>query len=40
MVAKQEILRTVDVQKRLEILVQRIFNEQEILNVEKKSIQK
>lgn len=36
MVAKQEILRTVDVQKRLEILVQRIFNEQEILNVEKK----
>lgn len=40
MVAKQEILRTIDVQKRLEILVQRIFNEQEILNVEKKSIQK
>lgn len=36
MIAKQEILRTVDVKKRLEVLLQRIFNEQEILNVEKK----
>lgn len=36
MVAKQEILRTTDVEKRLNILVQRIFDEQEILNVEKK----
>ncbi|GEK34934.1 endopeptidase La [Kurthia sibirica] len=36
MVAKQEILRTVDVKERLEVLLQRIANEQEILNVEKK----
>lgn len=36
MVAKQEILRTLDVEKRLEVLLQRISNEQEILTVEKK----
>lgn len=36
MIAKQEILRTLDVEKRLEVLLQRISSEQEILTVEKK----
>ncbi|MFF3101626.1 endopeptidase La [Viridibacillus arvi] len=33
---KQEILKIIDVKKRLEILIQRLHDEQEVLNLEKK----
>ena len=35
-IAKQEVLETIDVKERLEWLISRLHNEQEVLNLERK----
>ena len=36
LIAKQEVLETIDVNERLEWLISRLYNEQEVLNLERK----
>ena len=36
LIAKQEVLETIDVHERLEWLISRLYNEQEVLNLERK----